>query len=66
MIKIQIDGIVSTGCLYKSGMKFITIHLQMQGQFKKRMMITMIMLIEKVREKEWNAVSNEVQRKYSG
>jgi hypothetical protein len=51
MTKTQRNGIVSTGCLYKSGMRFITIHLQIQ-QKKKR--IIMMIITEKIQKEVRN------------
>jgi hypothetical protein len=50
MTKTQRNGIVSTGCLYKSGMRFITIHLQIQQ--KKR--IIMMIITEKIQKEVRN------------
>ncbi|HZA06336.1 MAG TPA: hypothetical protein VE619_01420 [Nitrososphaeraceae archaeon] len=42
MTKVHRNGIVDTGCLYKSGTMFTTIHLLIQLQSKKKTGIIII------------------------
>jgi hypothetical protein len=64
MIKSQRNGIVSTGYLYKSEMRFITIHLQIQQKKKGIMMI----LTEKIQKEVRNRMQKVTyyRKSYSG